>query len=60
MKSNKKALEGYKVLDKRGEEKDKTLPCRVCGCPIEHSKDYNKPTMECIKYLRGKISELQK
>ena len=51
------AQPGYTVIDKRGEEKDKPLPCRVCGCPTaEHSKSYLKPTMECIQYLREQVA----
>lgn len=50
----------YTVNDRRGESKEPLeLPCRVCGSPTEHSKDYNKPTMDCIKYLRDKVSALQ-
>lgn len=41
----------YKVNDRRGREAVGE-PCRVCGCPIEHSKEYGKPTMNCIIYLR--------
>ena len=46
----------YTVIDKRGQEPTKEV-CRVCGAPIEvkgtHSLQYNKPTMDCIKYLRN-------
>ena len=49
----------YKVNDKRGKEPVQE-PCRVYGAPVTHSRDYNKPTMECIKYLRGRIAELEK
>jgi len=55
-------MSGYTITDKRGVEPPKE-PCRVCGAPIEkkgeHSKQYNKPTMDCIKYLRSKITELE-
>jgi hypothetical protein len=33
---------------------------RVCGSADAHSKVYNKPTMDCIKYLRARIQELEK
>lgn len=46
---------GYTINDKRGQEKPKPV-CRVCGATIEiegtHSLEYNRPTMDCIKYLR--------
>ena len=48
----------YKVVDKRGKEPEKEV-CRVCGSTTVHSKDYNKPTMECINYLRSKIQSLE-
>lgn len=49
----------YKVEDKRGKKKS-TEVCRVCGSDTVHSKKYNNPTMDCIKYLRNKITELEK
>jgi hypothetical protein len=57
----------YKVVDKRGIEPTPES-CRVCGGPIttdkkgipNHSREYNKPTMDCIRYLRGRIQELEK
>lgn len=49
----------YTVNDKRGKEPT-TEPCRVCGAKIPHSKEYNKPTMDCIKHLRSRIAELEK
>ena len=45
----------FKITDKRGVEEEKKEykePCRVCGSNICHSQEYNKPTMECIGYLR--------
>jgi hypothetical protein len=48
----------YTVNDKRGKEPPKEN-CRVCGSTEVHSKEYNKPTMDCIKYLRSKIAELE-
>lgn len=44
---------GYTIIDRRGGE-----PCRVCCSQDCHSREYNKPTMECIKYLRGEIARL--
>ena len=52
---NPELVAEYTVIDKRGQEPAKEV-CRVCGAPIEtkgtHSLEYNKPTMDCIKYLR--------
>jgi hypothetical protein len=53
------AVEGYKINDRRGEDRTPTEPCRVCGAPGAHTREYNKPTMECIHYLRGRIIELE-
>ncbi len=51
----------YEVIDKRGgKNKPPEEACRVCGSSVAHSKTYNTPTMECIKYLRGKIEKLEK
>jgi hypothetical protein len=52
----------YTITDKRGLEKGQETPnevCRVCGSQEVHSKKYGKPTMECIKYLKNQVSELQ-
>jgi len=49
---------GFVVNDKRGKKEPEEV-CRVCGCEKVHSKEYNKPTMECIKYLRLKITDLE-
>jgi len=46
----------YTVNDKRGKKAPQEV-CRVCGAPTVHSKDYNKPTMECIKYLRAELAK---
>jgi hypothetical protein len=46
---------GFKVNDRRGREPD-VEPCRVCGAPGDpqpHTREYNKPTMKCIEYLRN-------
>jgi len=32
--------------------------CRCCGSNDVHTREYNKPTMECIEYLRKQISDL--
>lgn len=48
---------GFKVIDRRGREEPKEA-CRVCGAPECHSKAYNQPGMDCIKYLRSEISRL--
>lgn len=45
---------GFTVIDRRGREEPKEV-CRVCGAPEPHSKQYNQPTMDCIKYLRSQI-----
>ena len=52
---------GYIVTDRRGLKQNQELPnevCRVCGCEVVHSKQYNQPTMDCITYLRSVISSL--
>lgn len=49
---------GFKVIDRRGREEPKEV-CRVCGAPECHSKQYNQPGMDCIKYLRGIIAQLE-
>ena len=45
----------YAFIDKRGKRAPEPC-CRVCGCEVCHSDQYNKPTMDCIKYLRSQIS----
>jgi hypothetical protein len=49
----------YTIIDRRGVEDPKPT-CRVCGSRNEHSKEHNKPTMGCIRYLREEIAKLQK
>lgn len=49
---------GYTVNDRRLKEKVKEV-CRVCGSKKVHTKKYNDPTMECIKYLRSEIQRLE-
>jgi hypothetical protein len=56
--SSKEKKKGYTVNDRRGVEDPKPT-CRVCGAPEEHSKEYNKPTMDCIKHLRKEITLLR-
>ena len=55
-------MENYTFTDKRGKEPELEV-CRVCGAPIkkkgEHSLVYNKPTMNCIKFMREEISTLK-
>ena len=45
----------YTITDRRGlgngQERLGEI-CRVCGSKEVHSKNYNTPTMECIKYLQ--------
>ena len=48
----------YTVIDKRrlnnpDYEEEPTEVCRVCGSPEVHTREYNKPTMKCIEYLRS-------
>lgn len=43
--------QGIMVNDKRGEDKPQEA-CRVCGSQEVHSMEYNKPTMDCIEYLK--------
>jgi hypothetical protein len=46
--------EGYTVNDRRGGANPEPAEvCRVCGCSVVHAREYNKPTMGCIEYLRG-------
>jgi hypothetical protein len=33
--------------------------CRVCGSSVVHSKQYGKPTMDCITYLKNIIAVLE-
>lgn len=45
---------GHKVIMRRGVERDATEKeaCRCCGAPVVHTREYNKPTMACVAYLR--------
>jgi len=52
---------GYTIIDRRGMNEGQEHPdevCRVCGSKTVHSKQYGKPTMDCINYLNKKISFL--
>ena len=49
---------GYTITDKRGVEEPKEV-CRCCGSTEVHTKQYNKPTMECIIYYRKQINKLE-
>ncbi len=55
---SKEKKEGFIIHDRRGEVEPKPV-CRVCGSQDEHTRDYNFPTMQCIKYLREKIAKLE-
>lgn len=33
--------------------------CRVCGSLTVHVREYRKPTMDCIEFLRCRINELE-
>lgn len=53
---------GYTVKDRRGKDQE-TEVCRVCGCPGDpkpHTRIYEQPTMECVKFLRAEILRLKK
>jgi len=51
--------EGYTVIDRRGREEPKEV-CRVCGSPECHTTMYNQSGMDCVRYLRGRILELER
>lgn len=48
-------MNDYTINDRRDEKKSEEV-CRVCGSPQVHSKEYGKPTVNCIEYLRTIIS----
>ncbi|MFA5071117.1 MAG: hypothetical protein WC511_01980 [Candidatus Pacearchaeota archaeon] len=52
----------YTINDRRhnSAKKEATEACRVCGSSEVHTREYNKPTMLCIGYLRQTISDLEK
>ena len=53
----------YTITDKRGMKEGQEHPnevCRVCGAKVVHSKKYGQPTMECITYLKNRITTLQR
>lgn len=50
---------GYTVNDRRGKEREDVEVCRVCGSKVVHSRAYEKPTFECVKFFRTKIQELE-
>lgn len=58
--------EGYTIIDRRGytiidrSSSGGGDPCRVCCGPDCHTQEYNKPTMDCIRYLRSEVSRLEK
>ena len=44
----------------KGTDKGKDCEvCRCCGAGVVHSQDYNKPTPECIVFLREVIRLMQ-
>lgn len=46
------------MVDKRRWSKDYSGEvCRVCGSRDVHSRDYDKPTMDCINYLKDEIKQ---
>jgi hypothetical protein len=51
----------YTITDRRGLNEGQEHPeevCRVCGAQVVHSKEYGKPTMECIIFLNNTIAIL--
>lgn len=52
----------YTINDRRhnSAKKEATKACRVCGSSEVHTREYNKPTMLCIEFLRAQISQLKK
>ena len=44
--------EGFVVRDLRGVENKDGDVCRVCGSIDVHTRVYNQPTMDCVKYFR--------
>ncbi len=53
----------YTITDRRGmkegqEHSDEV--CRVCGSKEVHSKQYGKPTTECITFLKNQIVLLER
>lgn len=51
--------EGYTIIDRRSSSGGGD-PCRVCCGSDCHTQEYNKPTMDCIRYLRSEVSRLEK
>lgn len=51
-------MSNYTVHDRRGQSPAREA-CRVCGAGVVHSREYGKPTMECIQFLNGTITLLQ-
>jgi hypothetical protein len=51
----------HTVIDRRRLSEDYVEPpsevCRICGSTTVHTREYNKPTMDCINYLRSKIKD---
>ena len=49
----------YKVVDKRGDNKEPPEVCRVCGSLTVHTRIYNSPGMDCINHLRKQVKLLE-
>lgn len=52
--------EGFVVRDLRGVENKPGEVCRVCGSVNIHSRTYDAPTMDCIKYYRTQLALVEK
>lgn len=53
------ADKAYTVRDRRGGQHPETAEaCRVCGSAQVHTREYSKPTMDCIEFLRSQVSGL--
>ena len=49
----------YTVNDRRGTGSRTVEVCRFCGSPNVHTREYDKPTAECAKYLRQKLHDVE-
>lgn len=48
------------LFKKRKKEAEEVAEvCRVCGSKKVHSRTYEKPTMECIQFLRVENTKLE-
>lgn len=49
----------YTVRDRRGGKNGEPAEaCRACGSATVHTREYNQPTMDCIRDLRGQVATL--